>query len=117
MELSHAFGRLDRYRHGLFGIWSHNASPFLPDGTLDNEEQTRRANTFVDLRLIGSDAERAGYLLDMSWHPLFVYDQPPDHPDLEEKGSAQEFVGTRILGGLLKNDEFSLCDCHSLRLE
>jgi hypothetical protein len=32
-------------------------------------------------------------------------------------GSAQEFVGTCILGGLLKNDEFSLCGCHALSLE
>lgn len=42
---------------GYLGIWSHDATPLLPDGSLDTEEQTRRANNFVDLRLVGSDAE------------------------------------------------------------
>ena len=32
-------------------------------------------------------------------------------------GSAQEFVGTRILGRFLKNDEFGLCDRHALSLQ
>src|ERR1039458_7219970 len=32
-------------------------------------------------------------------------------------GSAPEFVGTRILGCFLKNDEFGLCDRHALSLE
>src|SRR6266852_667658 len=35
----------------------------------------------------------------------------------EKTGSAREFVGTRILGGFLKNDEFSLGDRHALSLE
>lgn len=51
---------------GYLGSWSHDAAPFLPEDSLDTEEQTSRANRFVDLRLIGSDAERAGQLLDMS---------------------------------------------------
>ena len=33
------------------------------------------------------------------------------------KGSAQEFVEARILGGCLKNDEFGLGDRHALSLE
>jgi hypothetical protein len=70
---------------GYLGIWSHNAAPSLPAGSLDTEEQTRKANSFVDLHLVGSDAERAGQLLNMSWNPLFVYDQPPAHPELEQK--------------------------------
>ena len=32
-------------------------------------------------------------------------------------GSEQEFVETRILGGLLKNDEFGLGDRHALGFE
>jgi hypothetical protein len=32
-------------------------------------------------------------------------------------GSEREFVETRILGCLLKNDEFGLGDCHALGLE
>jgi hypothetical protein len=70
---------------GYLGIWSHNAAPLLPEGSLDTEEQTSQANGFVDLRIVGSGAERAGQLLDMSWNPLFVYDQPPAHPELEQK--------------------------------
>lgn len=70
---------------GYLGIWSHDATPLLPDNSLHTEEQTRRANNFVDLRLVGSDAERAGQLLGMSWNALFVYDQPPEHPELVQK--------------------------------
>src|SRR5437660_495991 len=33
------------------------------------------------------------------------------------RGSAREFVETRILGGFLKNDEFGLGDRHALSLE
>ena len=36
---------------------------------------------------------------------------------LSKKGSAQEFVKTRILGCFLKNDEFGLCDRHALSLQ
>jgi hypothetical protein len=70
---------------GYLGIWSHNQPPILPDGALETEKATAAANAFVDLRVVGADAERAGRLLDMSWHPLFIYDQPSDHPELNEK--------------------------------
>jgi hypothetical protein len=36
---------------------------------------------------------------------------------VRKKGSAQEFVEARILGGFLKNDEFGLGDRHALSLE
>ena len=70
---------------GYLNIWSHDQRPVLPDGVLDTEEATERANSFVDLHIVGSDAERAGRLLGMSWHPLYVYDQPADHIDLRKK--------------------------------
>lgn len=70
---------------GYLGIWSHNATPLLPEGSLGSIEHTKQANSFVDLHLIGADAERAGELLDMSWNPFFVYDKPPDHPEIDEK--------------------------------
>src|SRR6266436_679900 len=38
-------------------------------------------------------------------------------PTLRKKGSAQEFVETRILGCFLKNEEFGLGDRHALGLE
>jgi hypothetical protein len=66
---------------GYLGIWSHNAVPLLPESDSD----ALVANRWVDLRLVGRDAERAGQLLGMSWNPFFVYDQPPSHPELEKK--------------------------------
>jgi len=57
----------------------------MPDGALSTAEETAQANSFVDLRIVGSDAEQAGKLLEMSWHPLYVYDQPLDHPELQQK--------------------------------
>jgi hypothetical protein len=75
---------------GYLGIWSHDRPPVLPDGSLSTDEDTRRANSFVDLRIIGSDAERAGQMLDMSWNPFLVYDQPPEYAELDEK--LQELV-------------------------
>jgi hypothetical protein len=57
----------------------------MPEGVLDDEEATDRANSFVDLQILGKDAERAGRLLEMSWNPFYVFDQPPEHPELQEK--------------------------------
>ena len=70
---------------GYLKLWSHKRTPEIPEGFLSNEESTARANSFVDLRIVGADAERAGRLLDMSWNPFYVYDQPPAHPDLQGK--------------------------------
>jgi hypothetical protein len=70
---------------GYMGIWSHNQAPTLPDGMLDTEEAITAANTSVDLRVAGRDAEQVGRMLEMSWHPLFIYDQPTDHPELDKK--------------------------------
>jgi hypothetical protein len=70
---------------GYLGIWSHNRSPILPDGALSPPEALHRANSFVDLRITGKDAAQVGRLLDMSWHLLYIYDQPPDHSELQAK--------------------------------
>jgi hypothetical protein len=70
---------------GYLGIWSHDQPPAMPEGALSTDEDTKRANSFVDLRITGSDAERAGQLLEMSWDPFFVYDQAPEHSEIEEK--------------------------------
>jgi hypothetical protein len=70
---------------GYLNLWSHEARPIMPLGVLDSEEATRRVNTFVDIEIVGPDAAKAGRLLDMSWHPLYVYDQPPEHPELQKK--------------------------------
>jgi hypothetical protein len=70
---------------GYLGIWSHDRPPVLQEGVLGSDEATERANRFVDLRIVGADAEQAGRLLGMSWHPLFIYDQPVEHPELRQK--------------------------------
>ena len=70
---------------GYLNLWSHDRPPTMPEGVLDSEEATARANSFVDLRIVGPDVEQVGRLLDMSRHPLYVFDQPPDHPELQSK--------------------------------
>jgi hypothetical protein len=66
---------------GYLNIWSHNRPPTLPD----DDPLSEVANRSVDLQIVGSDAQRAGRLLDMCWHPLIIYDQPPDHPELQQR--------------------------------
>lgn len=70
---------------GYLKLWSHDRAPEMPEGVLSDRAATARANTFVDLQIVGKDAELAGRLLNMSWDPLFVYDQPPTHLDLQGK--------------------------------
>lgn len=70
---------------GYVNLWSHDKTPLLPEGALDSDADTRHANAFVDLRIVGRDAERAGQLLEMSGDPLYIFDQPPEHPDLRAK--------------------------------
>jgi hypothetical protein len=48
-------------------------------------KQPRGANSFVDLRIVGADAERAGRMLDMSWNPFYLFDQPPTNVELRDK--------------------------------
>jgi hypothetical protein len=70
---------------GYLKLWSHDRAPEMPDGVLSDEESTAKANLFVDLRIVGADAERAGRLLDMSWNLSYVYDQPPANLELQSK--------------------------------
>ena len=70
---------------GYLKLWSHDRVPEIPNGVLSNEAATERANSFVDLHIIGTDAERAGRLLGMSWDPFYIYDRPPVHPKLQDK--------------------------------
>lgn len=85
---------------GYLNIWSHDQDPILPNEALDSDASTERANQFIDLRIVGPDAERAGRVLDMSSHPLFIYDQPPDHPDLQQR--FDEIVGSQKLDAKLE---------------
>ena len=70
---------------GYLGIWSHDKAPILTDDYLSGEERAIDPNSFVDLEIVGADSEKAGRLLEMSWHPHFIYDQDPNHTELSEK--------------------------------
>jgi hypothetical protein len=70
---------------GYLRLWSHDRVPEMPQGVLSDDEATARANSFVDLRIVGADAERAGRLLDVSWNPFYAYDQPPTNLELRNK--------------------------------
>lgn len=70
---------------GYLELWSHYRVPTMPDGFLSDKESTARANSFVDLKLVGPDAEQAGRLLDMSNHSLYVFDQPPENEELQRR--------------------------------
>jgi hypothetical protein len=70
---------------GYLRLWSHDRVPEMPEGVLSDAVATARANSFIDLRIVGTDAERAGRLLDMSWNPFYVFDQPPTTPELRNK--------------------------------
>jgi hypothetical protein len=84
---------------GYLKLWSHDRVPEMPEGVLSDEEATARANSFVDFRMVGADAERAGRLLDMSWNPFYVYDQPPTVMELRnrlEKLAAEHRLDARL---------------------
>jgi len=70
---------------GYLNLWSHDRSPKMPPGVLRTEADTVRANSFVDLQIVGPDWQRAGAMLGMSWHPGYVYDQPPANQKLKSK--------------------------------
>jgi hypothetical protein len=70
---------------GYLGIWSHDRAPSLRDGSLNSAQAIENANSFVDLKIEGADAEHAGRFLGMSPHPLYVFDQPADHHELQAK--------------------------------
>lgn len=84
-EVSTRSGVLILIDTGYLKLWSHDRLPKIPKGVLSDAEATARANSFVDLRILGADAERAGRLLDMSWNPFYIYDQPPANPELRDK--------------------------------
>lgn len=69
-------GKLLLIDPGYLRLWCHDRPPVLPDGFLSGAEATARANTSVDLRIVGRDAEAVGRAFDRQWHPLFLFDVP-----------------------------------------
>ena len=76
------------------GLWSGKGVPELPGAVLAPDDDPVE---LVDLELVGSDATKAGLLLDRSSHPLFLYDVPKN---------AVEATKARLA---------SLCEEHQLR--
>lgn len=46
---------------GYLNMWSHDKPPVMPAGILSSDEATEKANTFVDLKLVGKDAEKVAF--------------------------------------------------------
>ena len=65
---------------GLLGMWSHSESPQLEDG---DPELAERANSAVDLQIVGPDATALARHLDLAVaKETFVFDMPPDGIDM-----------------------------------
>ena len=70
---------------GYLYLWNHDRSPIYPEGYGMKPESVAYANTSVELRIDGADAERAGKLLERQWHPRYLFDIPRDSvPAFEE---------------------------------
>jgi hypothetical protein len=63
---------------GYLYLWSHDRAPVYPQGHGTSPEVVEKANTCVELRIDGADAERAGQLLERQWHPRYLFDIPRD---------------------------------------
>ncbi len=81
---------------GLQNLWSHDASPLMPQGVPSDEASTASANSSEDFRIEGPDAEAAGRAFDRQWHPLFLYDIP-GNAVAEFKGNFEAFMRSRGL--------------------
>lgn len=57
------------------------------------------ANTALDLRLEGKDAEAAGRALARQWHPRFLYDVPARHLDSTTQALAALGLDVRVTRG------------------
>ena len=65
---------------GLLGMWSHSESPRLEDG---DPEFVERANSAVDLQIVGPDVTEVARRLDLAAaKETFVFDMPPDGTDM-----------------------------------
>jgi hypothetical protein len=60
---------------GLLNLWCHDRPPLMPEGALP-DDVVATANSSIDLRIDGKDAERAGRAFGRNWHPRFLYDVP-----------------------------------------
>ncbi len=83
--------------------------------TVTFAEQNGKTKQTMRARVIKTTAQAAQYLAGME--AAWTQSLERLTESLAFFGSAREFVGTRILGGFLKNDEFSLGDRHALSLE
>ncbi len=61
---------------GYLYLWSHDRPPLIPEGYPQTESIREAANSSLDLRIDGKDAERVGELLDRQWNPRYLFDIP-----------------------------------------
>jgi hypothetical protein len=70
---------------GYLYLWCHDRDPIYPEGYGMKPENVAYANTSVELRIDGADAEQAGKRLERQWHPRYLFDIPRDSvPSFEE---------------------------------
>lgn len=70
---------------GYLYLWAHDRPPVYPEGHGASAEVVAIANSAVELRIDGADAEAAGKLLNRQWHPRYLFDIPRESiPDFEE---------------------------------
>jgi hypothetical protein len=63
---------------GYLYLWDHDRPPVYPEGHGASPEVVAIANSAVELRIDGADAEAAGKLLNRQWHPRYLFDIPRD---------------------------------------
>lgn len=61
---------------GLLNLWSHDRPVRAEPSGLVSDEICDIANSAVDLRIDGPDAEQAGRAFNRQWHNRFIYDIP-----------------------------------------
>jgi hypothetical protein len=62
---------------GLLKFWCHDRPPRMPEGT-ESENVVALANSAVDFRVEGDDAEQAGRAFNREWDPRFLFDVAPN---------------------------------------
>ncbi|MBX3035536.1 MAG: hypothetical protein KF758_01370 [Anaerolineales bacterium] len=69
-------GKIILIDFGCLWFWYHDKPPSMPEWAVSDPDIIEQINTAIDIKIIGSDAEKAGKLFDRNWHPEYIYDIP-----------------------------------------
>jgi hypothetical protein len=69
-------GKIILLDFGCLDLWYNDNTPSAPEWVLSDPKISERINTAIDIKIIGTDAEKAGKLFDRNWHPEYIYDIP-----------------------------------------